>query len=103
MHDLAVLHIDGGENGRVVGDGSRETTFRQEPDVGEGSVGEGESARSAYGARDICHAVVYDAFFNVGGVFVRCGAGCFSTTPLIDGDIDQDGAFFHVLEIAVAD
>src|SRR6185437_3093833 len=72
-------------------------------DVGESRVGEGERGGVGHGGGHVGNAVVDDAVDLVAGVGVGGGLGGFDAAALIDGDVDDDGAFFHTADHLLGD
>src|SRR5262249_20660041 len=72
-------------------------------DVGEGHVAERVGAGAPDGARHVGDAVMDDVFLDVGRVVVGRRAARFDASALVDGDVHDDGAGFHALEVGAAD
>ena len=84
----------GGDGEAVVGDEFDERVSNVSESLGSGS------GVSAWHVGD---AVVEDAFFDVDGVIVGGGAGCFGTAALIDSDIDEDASRAHTAKHGAGD
>lgn len=67
--------------------------------VFEGGVGQGDGAGAGDGAGHVADAVVDDAVQGVDGVVVGGDVGGFAAAALVDGDIHEDGAGFHFLQV----
>ena len=92
MNDLAIADIHAK---RQFGEGLQSSVKAL---VGDGQhirqcgVGEGVGGGASDDAGHVGHAIVDDAFFDVGGIGVSGGTTGFSATALIDADVDKQAA-----------
>ncbi len=84
----------GGDGEAVVGD---------EFDERVGNVGQGLGSSSSISAWHVGDAVVEDPFFDINGVVVGGGAGCFGATALIDSDVDENASGAHTAKHGTGD
>lgn len=67
--------------------------------VFQGGVSQGNGAGAGNGAGHVADAVVDHAVQGVDGVVVGGDMGGFAAAALVDGDIHEDGAGFHFLQV----
>ena len=101
--EAAFDHVDAlGEAGVILG-GFLVGLIGDLEGIGECGVAEGDGAGSADGAGHVGDAVVEDAFDDIGGVFVGGGTAGFEAAALVDGNVDDDGAVFHIGQVLSGD
>src|SRR4029079_2534466 len=101
--DAAVVDVGGGEERRRLTEGGLDAELGELQDPGEGDVAEGEGAGAADGTRHVGDAIMQDAFFEIRGIAVRCWSARFDAAALVDGDVDDDAAGLHELQVLKGD
>ena len=72
-------------------------------EVRERRVGESQRGGMRNSAGHVGDAVVHHSIDHVAGIGVRSGPGGFNAAALIDGDIHDDGALFHLRDHGACD
>ena len=66
-------------------------------------VAKSEGAGPPHGARHVGDALMHHFFLDVGGIAVSCRSTRCDTSALVDGYVDDDAAWFHLLQFLAAD
>ena len=101
--DLAVVAVDTGGDDGTLGDGGLEALVGNLEAIVQRGVGEGDGGGVGNGTGYVGHGIVYDAVDYVDWVAMRGGVRRLEAASLVDGDIDEHGAFLHQREHVLGD